>query len=134
VFLSVCSILKKPALRWPVLITVGCVLVFIYREFNPEAILYFPKCPFMLLTGLECPGCGSQRAIHHLLNLEILPALKENTLMVIALPYITIGITLDSIRNASEKVSTIRQRFYGRYAMYISLFLILTFWIGRNLL
>jgi hypothetical protein len=110
------------------------ILLFIYREFNPEAFIVFPKCPFFLLTGLECPGCGSQRAIHHLLNLELIAALRENALMVIAIPYIATGIALDSIKRPSEKISSARQRFYGRYAMILSLVTILIFWVARNLI
>jgi len=61
-------------------------LVFIYSTFNPESSKWFPKCIFLLLTGLKCPGCGSQRAIHHLLNLDIIAALQYNALVVIMLP------------------------------------------------
>lgn len=131
---SASSIFKRPALWWPVLIVTGFILVYIYREFNPETILYFPKCPFLALTGLECPGCGSQRAIHHLLNLELIAAMRENALMVIAIPYIATGIALDSIKRPSEKISSARQRFYGRYAMILSLVTILIFWVVRNLI
>ena len=47
------------------------VLALIYYKFNPSDIAIFPKCPFLLLTGLKCPGCGSQRAIHSLLHFSI---------------------------------------------------------------
>ena len=130
---SVYSGNKRAALWWPVLFVTGLVLLFVYREFNPEASLLFPKCPFYMLTGLECPGCGSQRAIHHLLNLQLIAALQENALMVIAIPYIGAGLFLDCIRKPSEKISSIRLRFYGKYAMITSLVIILIFWIVRNL-
>jgi len=61
---------KKPVLY--ILLTAACVgLVFVYSRFSPEGNAWFPKCIFLQLTGLKCPGCGSQRVIHNLLNLNI---------------------------------------------------------------
>ena len=35
-----------------------------YFALDPATNAIFPRCPFLTLTGLKCPGCGSQRAIH----------------------------------------------------------------------
>ena len=35
------------------------VLGTIYFVFNPSKTALFPQCPFLLLTGFRCPGCGS---------------------------------------------------------------------------
>ena len=61
----------------PVVISVAAAIVltaaiFLYSEFDPAGSVFWPKCPFHLLTGLECPGCGSQRAVHSLLNGDLL--------------------------------------------------------------
>lgn len=37
-------------------------------------------CPFHALTGLLCPGCGSLRAMHDLLNLRVADAFAHNAL------------------------------------------------------
>ena len=63
----------------PVVISVAAAIVltaaiFLYSEFDPAGSVFWPKCPFHLLTGLECPGCGSQRAVHSLLNGDLLSA------------------------------------------------------------
>lgn len=63
---------------------------FIYYSFNPNKYAIFPKCPFLVVTGLECPGCGSQRAVHSLLHLNIVDAFCYNALLVISLPIIAI--------------------------------------------
>ena len=34
----------------------------------------FPRCMFLTLTGWQCPGCGSQRALHALLHGDIASA------------------------------------------------------------
>ena len=33
------------------------------------------------MTGLFCPGCGSQRAIHDMMHLNIFEAINHNALM-----------------------------------------------------
>lgn len=47
-----------------------------------------PGCPFHALTGLYCPGCGSCRALHQLLNGHIGAAVGYNLLTVLALPFL----------------------------------------------
>jgi hypothetical protein len=56
---------------------------------DPENALFFPFCPVYALTGLYCPGCGSMRALHHLLHGDIAGALTFNPLLVIALPFLS---------------------------------------------
>ena len=53
---------------------------------NPTTSTYFPQCPFNALTGLNCPGCGLTRAMHGLLNGDILTALDFNVLIVFIAP------------------------------------------------
>jgi hypothetical protein len=45
-----------------------------------------PPCPLHALTGLYCPGCGSTRALHALLQGDVPGAMAMNPLLVIALP------------------------------------------------
>jgi len=67
------------------------LLVSLYYFFNPTVSNFFPKCPFHTITGLYCPGCGSQRAIHDLMHLNIFEAINHNALMFFAF---TFGIGL----------------------------------------
>jgi ABC-type spermidine/putrescine transport system permease subunit II len=53
---------------------------------------FYPPCLFKKLTGLNCPGCGSSRALHQLMHGNLLPALDYNILVVIFLPFIVVGI------------------------------------------
>jgi hypothetical protein len=70
------------------------VVLFIFYTLDPIEQPIFPRCPFLLLTGYECPGCGSQRAIHSLLHFDFKAAFHYNALMVLAIPYILVGIYL----------------------------------------
>ena len=67
------------------------ILIVVYKNYNPYDYDYFPECPFKKFIGYECAGCGSQRAIHYLLNFEISNAMRENLLLVISIPYILTG-------------------------------------------
>lgn len=55
---------------------------------NPAEHALIPKCPFKLLTGLDCPGCGFQRAMHALLHGDIAQAIGYNWFLLFALPYL----------------------------------------------
>ena len=55
--------------------------------FDPQTSALFPPCPFYASTGLDCPGCGSLRTLHHLLNGDLRGALAFNPLAVVALPF-----------------------------------------------
>ncbi len=73
------------------LAALGILLLFyIYYQFNPESYSFFPQCPFHYLTGLDCPGCGSQRAVFCLLHGDITGAIHQNLLLVASLPLLAI--------------------------------------------
>jgi hypothetical protein len=66
---------------------IGCALgVLILFFYDPAQIPIYPVCPFHRITGLDCPGCGSLRAIHQLLHGNILAAIRFNALLVLSLP------------------------------------------------
>jgi len=42
-----------------------------------------PACPTWSVLGVHCPGCGSLRATHHLLNGRVRAALDHNAVLVV---------------------------------------------------
>ena len=56
--------------------------------FEPTSSKLYPSCPFRLLTGLFCPGCGTLRALHQLLHGHLMTAIDFNPLAIIALPFL----------------------------------------------
>ncbi|MFF8265485.1 DUF2752 domain-containing protein [Streptomyces virginiae] len=46
----------------------------------------FPSCPLLALTGWDCPGCGSLRALHQLTHAHVAAAADYNLLLVVVLP------------------------------------------------
>lgn len=61
-----------------------CVLL---RTFNPVGMPLAPRCLVKLATGLSCPACGIQRALHAALNGSWAEALSYNYFLLFALPY-----------------------------------------------
>lgn len=76
----------RAALYAGLLLGAGAVLLFLFFRFNPTEHPFFPRCAFHTISGLECPGCGGQRALHHLLHGHLGAALQSNALLVLLLP------------------------------------------------
>jgi len=56
--------------------------------FNPTQHRFYPVCYFHAATGLNCPGCGSLRAMHQLLHGHLIEAARLNLLLLLCLPYL----------------------------------------------
>jgi hypothetical protein len=50
----------------------------------------FPPCPFKLLTGWNCPGCGGLRMTHDLLHGDLAAAVTDNVFLLVGLPLLGI--------------------------------------------
>src|SRR5467141_5185253 len=59
----------------------GATFLFLFNPASP-ANQFFPKCPFRMITGWQCPGCGSTRALYQLLHLNPIAAFKLNPLLM----------------------------------------------------
>jgi hypothetical protein len=59
---------------------------------KPDSI--FPICPFRLLTGLNCPGCGALRMIHDVLHGHLGAAINDNIVLLVGIPLLAGWIVL----------------------------------------
>ena len=123
---------KNISLKWGLGLFLVILLATVYRTYDPTDHFYFPKCPFLVATGYQCPGCGSQRAVHHLLNLELGQAMNENLLLVVSMPYILAGFIINNVKRPTQRLLLWRRRLYGLKAILLVLSLILAFGILRN--
>lgn len=62
------------------------LLAVIYLAFADPTTHPAPRCWFNAFTGLQCPGCGSQRAIHALAHLRVADAWHFNPAIFVAVP------------------------------------------------
>lgn len=90
--------------QWAVLPVLAGAVVVLYL-FNPSAG-GFPACPFRSLTGLLCPGCGSQRAIHELLHGHIGAAFGYNALLVVSIPFLALHVAWGRLLKAVRPLSS----------------------------
>ena len=120
---------KKPAIIIAVLVLISLVVLY---SFSPNNYSFFPKCPFYILTGFNCPGCGSQRALHALLHGNLTAAVNYNLLFVVSLPFIAayFGLKLLSIIKGGGMTLYL---FDHPNAPALAVLLVLIFWVVRNL-
>jgi Protein of unknown function (DUF2752) len=110
-----------------ILLILGAVYVF---AFEPGKTGFFPPCLFRQLTGLQCPGCGSTRALHQLLHGHFTAAFALNPLFVVAIPlllYALLRHTTLSFRGITPKPNALPARY-----IYLIFVVIVSFWILRN--
>lgn len=125
------KILKNKWFLIGILFLCSIPLFFIYKEYNPTQNSFFPKCVTKTFLGVDCPGCGSQRAFHQLLNGNIGGALHYNPLFVLSLPYLALGVLLYAL-SPTPSVLLWRRRLYGYVAVRFVLILVILFTILRN--
>lgn len=112
------------------LIALSGLLVYLnFDPSDPAQSKFFPKCPVLYLTGFKCPGCGSQRAIHALLNGDMTQAATYNALLLVALPLIALYFIADLIKNKHPQLDNILNH---PVAITLLIVLIFVWWIMRN--
>jgi hypothetical protein len=75
-----------PILALTAILAIGAIAALFYFLFDPTKVAIFPPCLFHQLTGLDCPGCGAQRALHQLLHGHLVAAIRLNAMFVVTLP------------------------------------------------
>lgn len=106
------------------------VLGVVYYAVDPVSSSLFPRCTFLSLTGYKCPGCGSQRAIHALLNGDVAAAFHYNAMLFIAVPWALLCLVTEALRTRCP-------RWYARVnspaLIWAFLAMVLGWWLLRNL-
>lgn len=110
------------------IIVVAFILTYFF--FDPTAYDFFPECTFLMLTDLKCPGCGSQRAIHALLNGNFIEAVKFNAIFVVSLVFIAIYIYAEFTKNKHPELFKLLN---SRGVIYSIIGIFVAWWILRNI-
>ncbi|MDN6310420.1 MAG: DUF2752 domain-containing protein [Flavobacteriaceae bacterium] len=103
----------------------------LYLNYNPTEVSFFPQCPFHYATGLHCPGCGTQRAIHDILNGDILSGIQHNVLIVLAIAVLSYNLFI-LLRQHFHPHKT-KNLLYHKATPMTLFFIIIFYWIGRNI-
>ena len=95
---------------------VGALILY---RFDPTVARFYPHCLFHDLTGLQCPGCGTTRALHHLLHGDVAGAFRLNAMLFVAVPFA-------GLASVSRRVATHRWTGWGVLIASIA------WWVLRN--
>lgn len=53
---------------------------------------FYIPCPFRMITGLKCPGCGVTRMIEALLTFDFVRAYEANPFLLVTLPFLVFEV------------------------------------------
>jgi len=88
-------------------------------------------CPFYILTGLHCPGCGITRCILSILKLDFYAAFRYNPLVFILLPFIFVYVIYKIYTWLFNKKDKLTYKLEG-YPVYILVIILIIYGILRN--
>lgn len=113
----------------PLITGIGVIALTCLFMFDPMQYSWMPKCLFKTVTGLDCPGCGSSRALHALLHGHLREALSYNYFLVVGIGYATCVFAVTRIKS----LRYLRKRIAGTGTAYVFIVLFFAWWIIRNL-
>ncbi len=106
--------------------------IIIYYALNdPAAGGRAPRCVFKALTGFDCPGCGSQRALHALLNGRVAEAWRYNAMLFFLVP---VAVAFGVAEYAPQRFPRLAAMLLRPVTIAALLALILGWWIARNII
>ncbi|MGZ5445606.1 MAG: DUF2752 domain-containing protein [Thermoanaerobaculia bacterium] len=98
---------------------------WVLYNFAPTAYRFYPPCIFRLVTGFDCPGCGTTRALHHLLHGRIEEAFRYNP-MLFALIAVAMFALPSLVRGRQPRFLTQPWFAWGAFIVLAG------YWIVRN--
>lgn len=104
----------------------GCLLVGLVDPGEPGR---YPLCPFRAVTGLDCPGCGTLRAIHALTRGDVAVALDHNVVTVLLVPILVAAWVVWVLRVRDGRGAPAPPAWAG-YSVAGAL---AAFWVVRNI-
>lgn len=107
-----------------VAVVVVAVAALVYLWLADPATSPAPQCIFRLATGYDCPGCGTQRAVHALLHGEFAQAWACNAALF---PALIVAVLY------AWSPRRLRPLLFHTATPWVLAGLIVAWWIGRNL-
>jgi len=121
---------ERPYLA-PLFVGVLGLAAFAYVSLvDPNAQGNYPTCPWLLVSGWYCPGCGFLRMVHALGHAQFGTAFGLNPLAFVMLPILLFAWGRWLVRTLRR-----RTRATVLHPVFIWIFLVavVAFWIVRNL-
>ena len=105
----------------------GLTLLYLFDPRNPGV---YPVCPFFVLTGCYCPGCGTLRGLHQLMHGNIGAAFRYNAYAMLALPALAYSFAAGALR--AYGLPAPPRVFVPARWIWTLLAAVLAFWLLRN--
>jgi hypothetical protein len=118
--------------RLAVIATALSSMAALLLRFPPDRYNFYPRCPIFLYLHLQCPGCGTTRALAALLRGHIAEALHLNPLSTLLLPLALLYST-HHLWKQRHNIQGLTWPNPPHYAVYALLVVAAVFTIGRNL-
>lgn len=117
-----------------IIIAIPIIIGFVYYTYyGTTGDIWSKQCSFHELTGLQCPGCGGQRAFYFLLHGDVLQALRYNSLLIVILPFLLyVYFLLSQVYILKNKKYLKYFNFSGKLG-YIFIGVLIVFFILRNI-
>jgi hypothetical protein len=119
----------KGAAAWA---SVGAPAALLLR-FPPDRYSFYPRCPIYTYLHLQCPGCGTTRALAALLHGHISTALHLNPLTTLLIPVALLYTAHRSVQGLADKQEQLSSLQPPSYVIYTLLAIAAIFTITRNL-
>jgi len=123
------SKLKSTFIIIGVLALLGMLSLYVF--WNPTETNIFPSCPVYAATGIYCPGCGSQRAAHKILNGNIIEGVRHNYMIVLlAMVLLYQGFVYVMNDMLGKKIPNLLHKSKVTFSILI---IVVLFWVLRNI-
>ena len=112
-------------------VVVVIAAIAVYKIFDPMESSIFPRCVFYSVTGLRCPGCGTQRALHAMLTGDFAAAWHYNAFLMVMLPVIVLLLGAEWLRKRTPRLYV---AVNSTWVVALVLVAVMAWWIVRNAL
>ncbi len=99
---------------------------------DPHQAGSWGTCPWLLVTGTACPGCGGLRAVNDLTRGDVAAAFSSNALFVASLPLLAALWARSVVQRWRDELAPWRPAVVG-WVGGVALALVLLVWLVRNL-
>jgi hypothetical protein len=118
-------------MRGPALVgAAGLGASALLRLHDPHAPGAYGFCPFLVITGHPCPGCGGLRAVNDLTHGQVGAAISSNLLAVGLVTFLVVAWTTWALRRA--RGTDARMLVMSDRALVLVLVVALVFGVARN--